>query len=377
MSSRAPAGARGAPLVYAAWDGEEQGLLGSVEWAEHHADELDSKAAVYINTDGNSRGFLNVGGSHALEPMVAQVAESVVDPQTGVTVAERVRARRMTAGPEAERQRLDGGGELRISALGSGSDYSPFLQHLGIASLNVGFGGEGSGGEYHTAFDSFDHYSRFVDPGFAYGVALAETAGRLTLRLAEADLLPFDFTHTASTLSRYVDELVELADQERQRIELHNRMVVGGHFELAADPTKHFVVPETERVVPHLNFAPLLNARDRLTDSAAAGRKAIAAVLARDEVVAASMAAALDQLIYTSERRFLAQEGLPRRPWFRNLAYAPGFYTGYSVKTLPGVREGLEEGDYDEAQREIERAGASLTALADQLDELTRRAGGV
>ncbi|MEE2778271.1 MAG: transferrin receptor-like dimerization domain-containing protein [Acidobacteriota bacterium] len=355
-------------LVYAGWDGEEQGLLGSVEWAEHHAEELGRKAVVYINTDGNSRGFLGAGGSHALEKLVGGVASTVVDPQTGATVGDRRRARTMVGGSKEEASRLAGGGTLRLSALGSGSDYSPFLQHLGIASLNLGFGGEGSGGEYHTAFDSYDHYTQFVDPGFAYGVALAETAGRITLRLVEADVVPFDYTDTAATVSRYVDEMVEYADAERKRIEHHNQMVTEGHFDLAADPTRAFAAPAVKEAVPHLNFAPLLTARDRLVESAERANAYVEELLASGEE--AARPAEVDSLLYTGERRFLAADGLPRRPWFRNLAYAPGFYTGYSVKTLPGVREGLEEGEFDEAQREISRVAAAITSLADQLDGL-------
>ena len=244
-------------IVYAAWDAEEPGLLGSTEWVEHHADELREHAAVYINSDSNSRGFLRAGGSHALETLVNQVAKDVEDPQTGVSVGERLRASRRARGTPAVYERLQASDRLRISALGSGSDYSPFLQHLGVASLNVGYGGESSGGEYHTAFDSFDFYRRFVDPGAVYGAALARTGLRLVLRLANADVLPFEFGATAATVGRYVDEVVELAANERTRLEREGELVRSGAFRLAADPTRPFVEPEAQApvAVPELRAA--------------------------------------------------------------------------------------------------------------------------
>src|SRR5258706_9313697 len=161
-------------LVYLSWDAEEPMLLGSTEWAETHADELKQKGLVYINSDGNGRGFLNVEGSHSLQHLVNMVAGDVSDPETGVSVGTRLRARLQVTGTapganEEARDRgkvaLDPARDLPIEALGSGSDYSTFLQHLGLAALNVGFGGEGQvGGVYHSAYDSYDYYRRFGDP---------------------------------------------------------------------------------------------------------------------------------------------------------------------------------------------------------------------
>ncbi|MFB3131779.1 MAG: M28 family peptidase, partial [Rhodothermales bacterium] len=243
-------------IVYAGWDAEEPGLLGSTEWAEQHADELREKAAIYINSDSNGRGFLSVGGSHTLEKFVNEVAREVNDPQTGVTVAERARARRRIGGDKEADTRAD----LRIYPLGSGSDYTPFLQHLGIASLNVGFGGENSGGSYHSAFDSYDYYVRFGDPTFDYGIALAQTAGRITLRFANAEVLPFTFINFADNVGQYVDEIIKLADTMREETERHNALVAANAFVLAADPTKPYVAPEPKDPVPYLNLAPLRNA---------------------------------------------------------------------------------------------------------------------
>ncbi|HVS62264.1 MAG TPA: transferrin receptor-like dimerization domain-containing protein [Thermoanaerobaculia bacterium] len=359
-------------LVYAAWDAEEPGLLGSTEWAEHHADELREKAAVYINSDSNGRGFLYAGGSHALERLVGEVAEAVTDPQTGVTVAERLRSAIIVGGRPEEAKRMLEGGPLRISALGSGSDYSPFLQHLGISSLNLGFGGESSGGEYHTAFDSHDFFRRFVDPGGEYGVALAQVAGRVSLRLAEADVLPFDFAPTAHTISGYLDEVMAMADDARAAVALHNRLVRERRYELAADPKDELAPALVKPEVPHFNWAPLLEARDRLDEAAAAQSKALSERIHGGTAVGAEAAAAIDRALYLAERAMTWDEGLPRRPWFRHHVYAPGYYTGYGVKTLPGVREAIEEESYVEAQTQIAVLAGRLDALAQALEEAAR-----
>ena len=349
-------------LVYAAWDAEEPGLLGSTEWVEDHQDELLEKLVAYINTDGNGRGFVNVGGSHALEPLVGEVVEQVEDPQTGVSVGERRRAVVAVRDP-SERERSLNGTPLRIGALGSGSDYSPFFQHLGVPSLNVGFGGESGGGEYHTAFDSHDFYRRFVDPGGAYGVALAQVAGRLTLRLAEADLLPFRFTSTAETIRRYVDEVMELADAERKQIELTNRMLDAGHYELAADPTETYVPPQRETPAPHLEWAPLLNAMAELEQAA----KDAAVALEDWPSLATEQLEAVNKMLFSAEHLLTAEEGLPLRPWFRHQIYAPGYYTGYGVKTLPGIREAIEQHDWDQAGAQIRIVAHHMTALTERL----------
>ncbi|MCY3927161.1 MAG: M28 family peptidase [Acidobacteria bacterium] len=356
-------------IVYAAWDAEEPGLLGSTEWAEHHADALREHAAVYINSDSNSRGFLRAGGSHSLETLVNQVAREVEDPQTGVSVGERLRASRQVHGGSAVYERLQASDRLRISALGSGSDYSPFLQHIGVSSLNVSYGGESSGGEYHTAFDTFDFYRRFVDPGAVYGVALARTGLRLVLRLANADVLPFEFGATAATVGRYVDEVVELAANERSRLEQEGELARSGAFRLAADPTRPFVEPDAKEPAPYLNFAPLRNAHDRLARSAReADLSLIAAAGGGDEAVQVQ----IDELILGSERLLTRDHGLPGRPWFRHHLYSPGLYTGYGVKTLPGVREAIEQGDWEEAQTQIDIAAQVLDGYAGQLKRMAR-----
>ena len=352
-------------IVYAAWDGEEPGLIGSTEWVETHAEELSKKAVAYLNTDSNGRGFLGAAGSHTLERFVDEVARDVVDPETKVSIAERQRARRFVRGsPEAKKDAKERPG-LRLEALGSGSDYSPFLQHLGIASLNLGFSGESAGGSYHSIYDSFDYFSRFVDPEFAYGVALSKTAGRVVLRLASAGTLPFTFDPLADTVARYAKEVVTLADELRERTDDENRNIAERRWELAADPKETFVAPKPKATVPFLNFAPLQNAVTALKRSAAAYTNA---EKERKAPLTAEARTVLDEALYTTERALTRKEGLPLRPWYVHQLYAPGFYTGYGVKTLPGIREAIEERRFDEAQKQIAAAAEAIEACAARID---------
>ena len=326
-------------LVYAAWDGEEQGLLGSTEWVEAHLAELREHAVLYLNSDSNDRGFLEAAGSHTLERFVTEVARDVEDPQRDVPVLERWRARQLAEAEDAaERKEIRERSLIRLRALGSGSDYTPFLQHAGIASLNISYGGEGEYGVYHSAYDSFDHYTRFGDPTFAYGIVQAKTTGRMMLRLANADFLPFEASTLASTASKYLDEVTKLAEKTRGEIEERNRQLRDRTMELAADPTKPFIAPPALPAGPHLEFAPLRNALDRLQKSAEAYDRGDS----RDDRIAMRL-----------ERALTRDEGLPQRPWYRHHVYAPGLYTGYGVKTFPAVREAIELRKWDEANAQI------------------------
>jgi N-acetylated-alpha-linked acidic dipeptidase len=357
-------------LVYAAWDGEEPGLLGSTEWAEAHDVDLRKKAVAYVNSDSNGRGFLYMSGSHTLEKFINQVAREVADPQTKVSVAERLRARRIAYGNDDEqRKEVRDRTDLRIGALGSGSDYTPFLQHLGIASLNIGFGGENGHGIYHSIYDSFAHYTRFNDPTFEYGIALAKVGGRTVLRLSEADLLPFEFTAFADTLGRYVKEVSKLADDLRERTEEDNRLVRDRTLALAADPREPFVAPKVKEAVPFVNFAPLQNARAKVQESARAFDKARATLA--DRPPSPEALGAVNELLMHAEQALTRAQGLPGRPWFRHHVYAPGYYTGYGVKTLPGVREALELRDWKAAEEQAVIAARTLEGFAAQIDRAT------
>jgi N-acetylated-alpha-linked acidic dipeptidase len=361
-------------LIYAAWDGEEPGLLGSTEWAETHAAELQQKAVLYVNSDSNGRGILLAGGSHTFEKLVGQVARDVIDPEKHITVAARRRASilmddSMDPGG-AEERKAARSGELRIDALGSGSDWTPFLQHLGIASLDLSYGGEGQYGQYHSIYDSYDHYMHFMDPTMQYGVALAQTAGRAMLRTAAADVLPLDFVQFSDTVGRYVKQLAELADHLREETADRNRAIEEKLYEATADPTETWITPKPRDPVPHLNFAPLENARDRLDKSAHAYEAAIERAGPGAERLSPESRGRLDQILLKAERA-LAGPGLPRRPWFVHQIYAPGFYTGYDVKTLPGVREAIEQRSWNEADEQVAATAKVLDAFAAEVDKAT------
>ena len=356
-------------VMYAAWDAEEPGLIGSTEWTETHIDELQDKVAVYINTDGYGRGFLQAGGSHTLEKFFNQVARDVIDPQKGISVSDRRRASLLVNGDrEAQREAWERD-DLRLAALGSGSDYTPFLQHLGIASLNIGYGGENQGGSYHSIYDSFDHYTRFGDPDFDYGIALAQTTGRTVLRLANAELLPFEFENLTDNVAVYVTEITEMTDNMREETERENRLIREGRYAAFADPTDTFVVPQPKDPVPYLNFAPLLNSTGRLEEAAANYGRALAAFEQSNSSVSSELRQMLDRRLFQTERYMTRDEGLPGRPWYKHQVYAPGFYTGYGVKTIPGVREAIEQRTWDEAEQQIGIASEMFEGLADQIDQ--------
>jgi N-acetylated-alpha-linked acidic dipeptidase len=351
-------------LVYCAWDGEEPALLGSTEWVEDHASELQQKAVAYINSDGNSRGFISAGGSHAFEPFFNEVVRDVIDPQTGVAINERLYARTLTEAPEANRAKIIGNKNVKLSALGSGSDYTPFLQHLGISSLNLGFGGEGSGGEYHSIFDSYDLFTRFKDPGFNYGIALSKTAGRVTLRLANAEVLPVDFNSFYKTVAEYATDIKTMTDNMRAQTEIQNRMIKENLFDLAKDQTKTYHAPEIKEAVPFLNFSDLDNTLAQLKTSVEEFQKLYTGATR----LSLEKQQQLNAVLYQAERSLLQEKGLPRRSWYRHQIYAPGYYTGYGVKTLPGIREGIEERNWQEAKESIETATQTLQSYAKQVN---------
>jgi N-acetylated-alpha-linked acidic dipeptidase len=344
-------------IVYAAWDGEEQGLLGSTEWVEDHEQELRDKAAIYINTDGNGRGFLNASGSHALEALVNTVAKDVEDPETKTSVWKRLQARTILFAP-AQRGEARSRPDLRIDALGSGSDYSAFLQHAGVPSLHLGFAGaDSSEGIYHSIYDDYYHFTKFLDTDFAYGRALAQTVGTLVIRLAEADVLPFQFTNLADTTQTYVRELQALLREQQEQVRERNRQIEEGVFASVADRRRPVKAPVSEDVPPALNFAPLENAANALTRAADRYRKALDTAKPK---ISIESARAVNLRLIQSERQLTDEAGLPRRPWYRHLLYAPGYYTGYAVKTMPGVREAIEQKNYAEAETEIARVAKAL-----------------
>ena len=340
-------------IIYCAWDGEEPGLLGSTEWAEEHYEELRAHAVAYINSDSNGRGYFNVEGSHTLEKFSNDVARDITDPETKLSVWTRARLRDISNARTAEqREEIRKRADLRIPALGSGSDYTTFLQHDGVASLNFGFGGEDGGGIYHSIYDDFYWFTHFSDTDFVYGRALAQAGSTAVMRLADADLLPFEFGDFADTVQMYVKELKALAQKSQDDIRERNREIEEGVFQATNDPKRPLVPPAVEAVPPHLNFAPLENAVDALNRSAAEYRKAVEQVNAKGAARSASFAE-VNKLLMASERKLTNKEGLPTRPWFKHQLYAPGFYTGYAVKTVPAVREAIELKQWKQADEAI------------------------
>lgn len=367
-------------LVYASWDGEEPGLLGSTEWAETHAKELQAKAVMYVNSDTNGRGFLGAGGSHSLQHLVNQVADGVTDPETQVSVRERLRAHMLIAGngEDAEPEAKDvakiaaQGGDVPLAALGSGSDFSAFLEHLGIASLDLGFGDEDDDdGIYHSQYDSYDHYMRFGDPSFEYGVALSKVVGHIVLRSADADVVPMRFGDFSNTLDRYVDELHKLVDKTRKATDEQHTLLDAHAFTLAADPTRPIAPPERDSDVPAINLSPLDQAAKQLGQSAQAFEAAYATRAAAGFDLPEKQARELNTRISRMEQALTDPDGLPTRPWFKHMVYAPGMLTGYGVKTIPGVREALEARRWDEANQYAVITAKVIDRYRQQLDLLT------
>lgn len=353
-------------IIYAAWDGEEQGLIGSTEWAEAHAADLRAHAVAYLNTDGNGRGYFGAAGSHSLERFINDVARDITDPETGLSAWKRAQLRRISgADSDKDRAELRASRDLRIGALGSGSDYTPFLQHLGVAALNMGYGGEDGGGIYHSIYDDFYWYTTFSDTSFAYGRALARTVGTAVMRLADAPVLPFEFTNQAATFARYLDELKDLIRNKRQEVEERNRQIKEGVFSAINDPWEPVKPPAAGKVPPYLNFAPMENAIARLRTAADSFESAMSAM--QDSLSASRDWSPVNALLIRTERTLTDTAGLPGRTWFRHLLYAPGFYTGYGVKTVPEVRESIEQKQWEAAQAGIDRVAEHLDREAEAI----------
>ncbi len=352
-------------IIYCAWDGEEPGLLGSTEWVEEHADELREHAVLYLNSDVNGRGFFNAAGSHILERLVNAVTRDVKDPETGLSVWKRAQLLRIAEARSAdERREIRQRADLRIDALGSGSDYTAFLDYIGVPSLMFWFGGEDGGGIYHSIYDSFYWFTHFSDTSFAYGRALAQTAGSTILRCADADLLPYEYADCAETYHTYVQDLQKLVKTMRDGIIERNEEIEEGVFTATADPWERFAPPKTEEVPPYINFAPLENAITAFVRSAARYQKALAQLPATGPREARTV----NGKLLLSERTLTSSDGLPNRPWFKHQIYAPGIYTGYGVKTIPAVREAIEQKKWREAEKQIARVAKVLDNEATLVD---------
>ncbi len=373
-------------IIYCAWDGEEPGLLGSTEWVEEHAAELREHAVAYINSDSISRGYLSAAGSHSLQTFVNQVARDVTDPEKNISLWQRQQLHLISNASSDERERVRARSTWPIEALGTGSDYTPFLDFTGVASVNLAFGGESEGGIYHSIYDDFYWYTHFGDTTFVYGRALSQTAGSAVMRLADAELLPFNFSDLSGTVEEYVTEIKRLAQNEANQIRERNREVSEGLFAATTDPAnKNGTLPQIEPVPPSLDFGPLDAAVAALRRSGdhyqlafihASGSEG--AALGRAN--AANAVSRVNNDLLQAERALTDPEGLPGRPWYKHQLYAPGFYTGYGVKTIPAVREAIEQKQWDAAAKSIitvakvlENEAAVAERAAADLDKATPR----
>ena len=357
-------------IVYTSWDGEEPMLLGSTEWVEQHMDEL-KKAVIYINTDDFSRGFLNASGSQDLGAFVTRIASDVVDPTANVILAERARDRLLTnaagadAGPDARAMAKASSSPLNslpIGAAGSGSDFSGFLDHAGVTTLNIGFGGEDEGGGvYHSAYDTFEHHTRFDDPGMVYGKVMAQVVGRSVIAAADADMplqMPVAF---AAYMKSDAAKVEHLADDSRAAAEEQKTLL--GRNVYANVGIKGTPVPRA--AVPGFDFKPLDEAVAALTDSAGKYEAA-----AKGNLTPAQKKKVL-LLMRGIDATLLDETGLPGRGWYKNLIYAPGRYVGYGVTTMPGITEAITEERFDDVPKYIGMTAAVLKAYAARLDQAT------
>jgi N-acetylated-alpha-linked acidic dipeptidase len=356
-------------IVYCAWDGEEPGLLGSVEWVETHMAELQKHAVAYINSDSNERGFFHASGSHDLEKFTNDVARDIPDPEKQMSVWQRAHLVRISKAKTAEeraeiRKRVD----LHIGALGDGSDYTAFLDHAGISAINMGFDGEEDGDQYHSIYDDFYWYTRFMDPDFAYERALAQTGGTSVMRLADAQVIPFDFVGEAETIGRYVSDLEKLLKDKQDEITEQNAELQEGVFTAIADPRKNSVPPPAYAVPPFMNFAPLKNGVELIRASAEHYGTALASWQATGSRAEKQIAQVNSDLVQV-QRAFLTERGLPERPWFRNQIYAPGAYTGYGAKPLAAVREYMDEKKWTEAEAQIPVLGEVMKRIAESIQK--------
>ena len=360
-------------LIYAGWDAEEPGLLGSTEWVEYNLNDIREKMVVYINTDGTGVGYLSMGGSHSLEKFVNEVIRDVDDPVHDVSLDKRLRSRMKVReynsgtfgeGRESERQ------DLRMYAMGAGSDYTAFLHHAGVPALNMAFGGESGGGAYHSLYDTYEHYKRFSDGKFIYGTTLSKVNGRLVLRLSEADILPFRFVNMVDNIGKFVEQNKKLSEDIRKSTKSLNDLLDNNDFAISSNPKKTYLPPKRLRQVPEFDFKPLDAALARLSTSAWKYEEAL--LKFQKGSLSTERKSEINALLRSVDQAFIYSKGLPRRDWFKNMMYAPGYYTGYGVKTLPGIREGLEERKWNEVRVYIKEVSKALDRASENINSASR-----
>ncbi len=368
-------------IIYCAWDGEEPGLLGSTEWVETHHDDLQKHAVAYINSDSNGRGYLYSGGTHDLQHFMNDIASEIQDPEKHFSVRQRAHLRQIARTTNTEeRSEIRKSTDFRINALGDGSDYTAFQDYAGISSLNIGFGGENDADAYHSIYDDFYWYTHFVDTDFSYGRALAQTGGTAIMRLADAEIIPYEYNGQADTIARYVKELQKLLKDKQDEISERNLELKEGVFTATSDPRRTYVPPPAKPVPPFMNFAPLQNGVEAIKKSAERYEAAFAKWQASRTDLPASTVAALNADLMEIPRTFLTERGLPERPWFKNQVYAPGAYTGYGAKPMAAVREYMDQEKWKEADAQVpmvgqvlENVAAAISKAADDLEKTEGR----
>jgi len=342
-------------IIYCAWDGEEPGLLGSVEWVETHRQELQQHAVAYLNSDSNERGFLDAGGTQDLQTVVSDVAKDIQDPETKMTVFQRSHLSAIAeAKTDEERKDLHKRTDLVLDALGDGSDFTAFQDFAGISTVSIEFGGEDDGTQYHSIYDDFYWYTHFVDGDFLYGKALAQTAGTTVMRLADADLIPVNYSPQAEAIGKYEAELEKILKDKQDEFTERNLQAKEGVFTATSDPRRPLLPPAADEVPPYMNFAPMKNALEVLKKSAERYSKAMADWRQKGSPALPPQAVeTINADLLKIPRLFLNEKGLPERPWFKNQIYAPGAYTGYGAKPIAAVREYMDAKKWEQADAQI------------------------
>ncbi|MEA3150103.1 MAG: N-acetylated-alpha-linked acidic dipeptidase [Gammaproteobacteria bacterium] len=357
-------------IIYCAWDGEEPGLLGSVEWVETHLADLQAHAVAYINSDGNERGYLSAGGTQDLENFVSAVAREVQDPETPLSVFARAHLVAISKAKDAdERADLRKRDDLVLEALGDGSDFTAFQDFAGISTLDLSFGDEQDGDQYHSVYDDFYWYTHFVDTDFVYGRALSQTAGTAIMRFADADLMPVDYAPQAEAIAKYETELEKILKDKQDEFTERNLELKEGVFVATNDPRRPMLPPPGEIIPPYMNFAPMKNAIDLLKKSAERYSQALATFKAKGSPTLPEKSRDLVNAdLLRVSRLFLNQKGLPERAWFKNQIYAPGAYTGYGAKPIAAVREYMDEKKWREADAQIPQVSHVIESVAAGID---------
>jgi N-acetylated-alpha-linked acidic dipeptidase len=358
-------------IIYCAWDGEEPGLLGSVEWVETHIEELKKHAVSYLNSDSNGRGYMFPGGTQDLGSFISGVARDIVDPETRLSVYQRAHLASIAAAKSAEeRSDLRKRNDLVVDALGDGSDFTAFQDYAGISTLSVEFGDEDDGTEYHSIYDDFYWFTHFSDTEFVYERALSQTAGTAMLRLADADFIPVDYAPQAQAIAKYVDELEKLLKDKQEEFAERNLELKEGVFDATRDPRRPIGPPPAETVPPYMNFAPLKNSIELLQKSADRYSRALANLSAQGSpAISAPALETLNADLLRVSRLFLNPKGLPERPWFKNQVYAPGAYTGYGAKPIAAVREYMDQKKWKEAEGQVPQVAEIVANVAAGIDK--------